>query len=257
MAKVKYRVAENTKVGTHSFYAIPQWAGTLSTEEILDEALDGKSIEPSVAKAAIEEFMKAVQRNVLKGFRCQLGKEFLTVYPNLQLSVKDRVVNGQTVVATADMVNAANGKSRLGCTVATKFSAQFAAEVKWTKVQRGVAEAADQGEDITDTGDSSSEQEQQPAASDAPVLTVQKTGTGTLSLTDQTGHQIDSGAAVQAGQTLTLSVTPSGSATPTATIGTQSVTLTEDEGQWVGTFQMPAASATLTVRTGGTGDNEE
>ena len=35
------------------------------------------------------EFMKAVKRNVLKGFRCQLGDNFLTVYPNLQLSVKD------------------------------------------------------------------------------------------------------------------------------------------------------------------------
>lgn len=160
MAKVKYRVAENTKVGTHSFYAIPQWAGTLSTEEILEEALDGKSIEPSVAKAAIEEFMKAVQRNVLKGFRCQLGKEFLTVYPNLQLSVKDYTDSqtGQLVVATADMLNAANGKSRLGCTVATKFSAQFAAEVKWTKVQNSATDTADQGEDITDdqTDDSGS-----------------------------------------------------------------------------------------------------
>ena len=106
------------------------------------------------------------------------------------------------------------------------------------------------------SGTSSSEQEQQPSSS-APVLTVAKTGTGTMTLTDQTGHQIESGAAVTAGQTLTIAVTPAGSATPTATIGSQTVTLTEDEGQWVGTFQMPAASATLAVRTGGTGDNEE
>ena len=91
----------------------------------------------------------------------------------------------------------------------------------------------------------------------SPVLTVAKSGTGTMTLTDQSGHQVDSGSSVTAGQTLTLSVTPAGSATPTATIGTQTVTLTEDEGQWVGTFTMPAASATLTVRTGGTGDNEE
>ena len=107
----------------------------------------------------------------------------------------------------------------------------------------------------TDEG-SSSEQEQQPSSS-APVLTVTKTGTGTMTVTDQTGHQIESGAAVTAGQTLTIAVTPAGSATPTATIGSLTVTLTEDEGQWVGTFQMPASSATLTVRTGGTGDNEE
>ena len=80
--------------------------------------------------------MKAVKRNVLKGFRCQLGDNFLTVYPNLQLSVKD-TEDAQThepIVATAEMLNAANGKSRLGCTVAAKFSRQFSDEVSWQKV---------------------------------------------------------------------------------------------------------------------------
>ena len=96
--------------------------------------------------------MKAVQRNVLKGFRCQLGKEFLTVYPNLSCSVKDTKdkEKGEVTVATADMVNATNGKSRLGCTVATKFSNQFAAEVKWQKVGTADDTAAEQGEDIVD-----------------------------------------------------------------------------------------------------------
>ena len=152
MAKIKVKIIENTKVGTHSFYASPVWAGTLSTEEILEEALDGKSIEPSVAKAAIEEFMKAVQRNVKKGFRCQLGKEFLTVYPNIQASAKDEKdkTTGETIVATADMVNIAGGKSRLGCTVSKKFSQQFAADVSWSRI-KGTADATDEDEadDIT------------------------------------------------------------------------------------------------------------
>lgn len=136
MAKIKVKIIENTKVGTHSFYASPVCVGTLTTEEILEEALDGKSIEPSIAKAAIEEFMKAVQRNVKKGFRCQLGKEFLTVYPNIQASVKDEIdkETGKTIVATADMVNITTGKARLGCTVSKKFSAQFAADVSWSRV---------------------------------------------------------------------------------------------------------------------------
>ena len=108
--------------------------------------------------------------------------------------------------------------------------------------------------DTTTTGSDTDGSQQQGGS---PVLTIAKSGTGTMTLTDQSGHQVESGTAVTAGQTLTLSVTPAGSATPTATIGTQTVTLTEDEGQWVGTFQMPATSATLTVRTGGTGDNEE
>ena len=152
MAKIKVKIVENSHVGTHSFYAIPQWTGTLTTEEILEEALDGKSIEPSVAKAAIEEFMKAVQRNVKKGFRCQLGKEFLTVYPNIQASVKDEKdkTTGAVIPATADMVNIAAGKSRLGCTVSKKFSAQFAADVSWSRV-KGAATASDeeQDDDIT------------------------------------------------------------------------------------------------------------
>ncbi len=146
MAKIKYQAKENTKVGTHSFYAVPVFAGTLTTDEILEEALDGKSIEVSVAKAAIAEYMKAVQRNVMKGFRCQLGDQFLTIYPNLQLSVKD----ADGVVATADMLHAINGKSRLGCTVSTKFSSEFAANVSWQKVDGTGAEVSD--EDITESG---------------------------------------------------------------------------------------------------------
>ena len=150
MAKVKYYAKENTKTGTHSFYAVPVPNGTLTFDELLQEAMDGKSVEPSIARACVTEFMKAVKRNVLKGFRCQLGDQFLTVYPNLQLSVKDTEKDGKTVVATADMLNAANGKSRLGCTVAAKFSREFADEVSWQKVDPNTAASADAGEDITD-----------------------------------------------------------------------------------------------------------
>ena len=79
MAKVKYYAKENSSIGTHSFYAVPIPNGTLTFDELLDEAMDGKSVEPSISKACVTEFMKAVKRNVLKGFRCQLGDNFLTV----------------------------------------------------------------------------------------------------------------------------------------------------------------------------------
>ena len=54
-------------------------------------------------------------------------KNFLTVYPNLQLSVKDTEdpKTHEPIVATAEMLNAANGKSRLGCTVAAKLAFPF------------------------------------------------------------------------------------------------------------------------------------
>ena len=51
------------------------------------------------------------------------------------------------------MLNAANGKSRLGCTVAAKFSRQFSDEVSWMKVDPQAAAAASGEEDITEGGD--------------------------------------------------------------------------------------------------------
>jgi hypothetical protein len=95
--------------------------------------------------------MKAVKRNVLKGFRVALGDQFITVYPNISCSVKDKEVDGQLVVATAKMVTANNAKSRLGATVHTKFSAKFASEVSWQKIDEKTGAAIEE-EDITDNG---------------------------------------------------------------------------------------------------------
>ena len=47
----------------------------------------------------------------------------------------------------------ANGRSRLGCTVAAKFSRQFSDEVSWQKVDPQAAAAASGEEDITEGGD--------------------------------------------------------------------------------------------------------
>ena len=52
-------------------------------------------------KAAVAEYMKTVQANVLKGFRVPVGDQFLTVYPNLNASVKDvKDKEGNVTVAT-------------------------------------------------------------------------------------------------------------------------------------------------------------
>lgn len=150
MAKVKYGVKENKKTGTHSFYAVPIPNGLLTFDELVAEAAAKTTYEESVIRASIEEYMKAVQLNVLKGFRCQVGKDFLTVYPNLQASVKDTEdpETHQLVVATADMVTARNAKSRLGCTVNSKFSDTFEKNVTWQKVDQ--TGAAIDEEDVND-----------------------------------------------------------------------------------------------------------
>ena len=47
MAKVMYYAKENTKFGTHSFYAVPVPNGTLTFNEVCEEACRNTSIEPS------------------------------------------------------------------------------------------------------------------------------------------------------------------------------------------------------------------
>lgn len=167
MAKIKYQAKENRKVGTHSFYAAPVFNGSLSFDEVVSEACENTSIEPSFMRAAITEYMKAVKRNVLKGFRTPVGDDFLTVYPNIQLSVKDKVgANGVVEPATAAMLNAANAKSRLGCSVSAKFSQQFAADVSWQKVNEQGA-AVEEAEDITQQNENVEAQADNTQAADS------------------------------------------------------------------------------------------
>lgn len=153
MAKVKYTVKENTKLGTHSFYAVPVVNGSLDFMEVCEEACENTSIEPSLMRAAVAEYMKAVKRNVLKGFRCAVGEQFLFVYPNLMASLKDKKdAQGNILeVATIEKFTLAGAKSRLGASVSPKYSAQFAAEVSWQRVDASGAAVED--EDITDGGD--------------------------------------------------------------------------------------------------------
>lgn len=150
MAKVKYYAKENTKLGTHSFYAVPVPNGTLTFNEVCEEACRNTSIEPSIMKAAVAEYMKTVQSNVLKGFRVPVGDLFLTVYPNLNASVKDvKDKEDKVTVATAKMLTANKGKSRLGASVSIKFSQEFASNVSWQKIDERT-EAEIPNEDIID-----------------------------------------------------------------------------------------------------------
>ena len=150
MAKIKYAVKENSKTGRHSWYAVPVFNGTLEFKELCEEACDDNTYSVEEMAGCVSKFMKVVQREASRGFRCRLGNDFLTVYPNLQCSVKDELnLDGSVkTVAEAKDVRANNAKSRLGCTVSAKFSAQFAASVSWQKIDKNGDEIEEE-DDIT------------------------------------------------------------------------------------------------------------
>lgn len=222
MAKVKYFAKENKKVGTHSFYAVPQPNGTLTFDELCEEACENTTIEASILRAAVTEYMKVVKRNVLKGFRVPLGDQFITVYPNLQLSVKDtKDEHGNLVVATAKMLNAANGKSRLGATVSPKFSQEFASSVSWQKVDKNGAPVDDEEDDITDGSDTPGGGGSDGGSSGSETLAA-PTISGNTTFTESTEVSIAAAAGAEIRYTLDGS-------TPTAssTLYSTAITLTE------------------------------
>lgn len=85
----------------------------------------------------------------------------------------------------------------------------------------------------------------------APKLTISRTGTGTSSITAN-GNPVSSGAEIAANTEVSISITPAEGATPTASLNGNTITLTENDGVYSGTFQMPSSNATLVINSGGT-----
>ena len=91
------------------------------------------------------------------------------------------------------------------------------------------------------------------------ALTISKYGTGTSNVKDDSEQTIASGANVASGSNVNISVVPAEGQVPTATLNGNSVELTENDGTYSGSFQMPAQASTLVINSGTTsgGDNDD
>ena len=90
------------------------------------------------------------------------------------------------------------------------------------------------------------------------ALTITKSGTGSSSVKDANNQVILSGSNVESGASVSISIDPAEGKVPTATLNGESVTLTENDGTYTGSFQMPAQTSTLVIDSGtadGGGDN--
>ena len=90
------------------------------------------------------------------------------------------------------------------------------------------------------------------SGSSVPTLTISRSGSGSSAVTVG-GNAVNSGSQIAAGTEVALSVTPAAGQTPTATLNGSSVSLTESDGTYTGTFQMPDGNATLVINSGSSG----
>ena len=142
-----------------NFFHVAIIGTTLCALAALSSSCQNTDITPSIMRAAVTEYMKAAQNNLLKGFRVPVGEEFLFLYPNLRASAKDELNQDGTVkkAATADMVVPSKQKTRLGCSVSSKYSDKFASEVSWQRVDPVTGSEVEGTEDVTDGGDNNNQ----------------------------------------------------------------------------------------------------
>ena len=146
MSKIQFYVDENTKTGTHSFFAKTKPYQRLEFDEVAESACAGTSIEPEVMKAAVALYMKKAAELLKQGNRVALGEKFITLVPQVKCSVKDVLNPDQTVrtAATADMVKPTKQDAIIGATVSSVFSDEFRNSVSWQRVDK-------QGNPVADT----------------------------------------------------------------------------------------------------------
>ena len=115
----------------------------------------------------------------------------------------------------------------------------------------------DGGDNGGDNGGSSQNGGGNQGESSTYRLTINKRGSGTATLTDQHNQGINNNDNVASGSTVTIRVVPMAGKVPTAVINDNTtITLVEDEGVYVGVFQMPTKDSTLMINTA-PGENEE
>ena len=87
------------------------------------------------------------------------------------------------------------------------------------------------------------------------ALSITKSGSGTSTVKNDSEETINSGDSLESGANVYIAVTPAEGQIPTATLNGSNVSLTENDGEYVGTFQMPAQASSLVINSGS--DSEE
>lgn len=155
MSKIQFYVDENSKTGTHSFFAKTKPYQRLEFDEVAESACQGTSIEPEIMKSAVALYMKKAKELLMQGNRVCLGDKFITLVPSVRCSVKDELNADGSVKtkATASMVRPSKKDAIIGATVSTVFSDDFRNSVNFQRVDKAGNVINDGEEDVDTSGD--------------------------------------------------------------------------------------------------------
>jgi predicted histone-like DNA-binding protein len=121
-----------------------------------------------------------------------------------------------------------------------------------TNSGNGSSQSGNGGSQSGNEGGSQSGSENQGDQNQATsfALTITKSGSGTSTVKNDSEETINSGDSLESGANVYIAVTPAEGQIPSATLNGSNVSLTENDGEYVGTFQMPAQASTLVINSG-------
>lgn len=203
-------------------------------DALADRMVAGEVVTLSDIEAAIAAYAAEHPQAILIAARSGYGKVYLTgAWPD---TITLRASGGDSTII---VIVAENGQT----TTITPAEGGSTTVISGGGSESGSGSGSDSG-----SGSGSSTGSETPTN---PRLTINRSGSGTATVTAG-GNAVNSGDALAEGTAVSLTITPAEGATPTATLGSQSVTLTESDGTYTGSFTMPSSNVTLTINTGGT-----
>ena len=120
------------------------------------------------------------------------------------------------------------------------------------------SEGSENGENSQNTENGENGQSSQGGQSQQATgyaLTINKSGTGSASVTHN-GNAVASGSSLSEDAEVEISITPAEGKVPTASVNGSSIELTEDGGVYSGSFAMPGQASSLVINTG-TADGDD
>lgn len=220
------------KTGTpcNRYYSVNKKGLNAALQTLAEHYVDGLDVTISEVEAAISEYAAAHPTSIKIACKSGYAEVYLTgPWPE---TITLNALSGDSTVI---IIVAENGTTT---TYNTDGSVVVSGRTDGTDGTDGTDNSGGSGQGGTTTPSN-------------PRLTINRSGSGTATVTAG-GNAVSSGAELAAGTEVSLSITPAEGATPTATLGSQALTLTESDGTYSGSFTMPSSNVTLTINTGGT-----
>ena len=131
-----WRASEIRFDGRHGWFAAFQSRGTVDWRTTVQDALEKTTYDPQEFISAFAIVLKQVQKEMARGYRVDIGEDFMTIWPNSKARVLDSIdpSTGQTIVATPDDLKKVEIETKGGCTFYKSFIQTLSAMIKWKKV---------------------------------------------------------------------------------------------------------------------------